>query len=136
MAPGSGRMRLCLSRPDGEAVELSPKLIAVLQAAAGMVASGAGVAVLAADADLTSQKAADVLGVSRQFMVRLLDRGDIPSFKVGAHRRVKAADLAEYRARRDRDRRSTLDMLTADAEADGGYAAPATPGPSRRAARG
>jgi len=131
MAPGSGRKGLRLARADGETVELSAKFVTVLEVAAGMVASGAGVAVLAADRDLTSQEAADVLGVSRQYMVRLIDRGDIPSSKVGAHRRVKAADLAEYRARRDRGRRSALDALAADAEVDGAYGVPIQFGPRR-----
>lgn len=126
------RMRFRLSRADGEAVELSASMISVLEAAAEMVAGGAGVSVLAADGELTSQQAADVLGVSRQFLVRLLDRGDISSFKVGAHRRVKAADLAEYRARRDRERRGALDALTADAEEEGAYRTPAQFGPRRR----
>jgi len=129
---GMVRSRFRLSRADGAAVDLTPSMITVLEAAAGMVAGGAGVAVLATDGDLSSQQAADVLGVSRQYMVRLLDRGDIPSFKVGSHRRVNAEDLAAYRASRDRERRSALATLTSDAQAAGGYDAPVKFGPRRQ----
>ena len=64
---------------DGEIVDLPPSLVAVLETAAGMLASGTGVSLLAADTALSSQQAADMLNVSRQYMVRLLDRGDLPS---------------------------------------------------------
>jgi uncharacterized protein YbjQ (UPF0145 family) len=65
-------------------------------------------------------------------MVRLLERGDVPSTKVGTHRRVRAEDLAAYRKRRDDGRRSALAAMADEAQASGGYDAPATPGPHRR----
>jgi excisionase family DNA binding protein len=129
---GSGPVRFTLSNEAGESVDLSSPLLDVLQAAAGMVASGAGVALLAREEELTSQQAADVLNVSRQYMVRLLERGDLPSTKVGAHRRVRAGDLATYRERRDEGRRAALAAMADQAQASGGYDAPATPGPRRR----
>ncbi len=129
---GSGRTQLRLSRADGDAIDLAPAMVTVLEEAARLVAGGVGVAVVATYAELTSQKAADILGVSRQYMVRLLDRGDIPSFRVGSHRRVRVEDLATYRAQRDQARRSALATLTADAQAAGGYDAPAKFGPPRK----
>jgi excisionase family DNA binding protein len=82
--------------------------------------------------DISSQTAADILGISRQNMVRLLDRGEIPSLRVGSHRRVRVDDLAIYRAPRDQSRRSALATLTADAQSAGGYDTPATFGPRRQ----
>ncbi len=86
---------------------------------------------MATDGDISSQQAADVLGVSRQYMVRLLDRGEIPSFRVGSHRRVKTEDLATSRARRDQNRRHALATLTADAQGLGSYDPPTKFGPPR-----
>ncbi len=112
-------------------MDLSPSLLKVLETAAGMVATGAGVAVLARDEELTSQKAADLLNVSRQYMVRLLERGDIASTKVGTHRRVRPGDLAAYRRRRDAGRAAALSAMADQAQAMGGYDQPATFGPRR-----
>lgn len=127
-----GHARLSLRREDGRAIDLSPALVNVLETVAEVVAGGATVMVLPSHAALTTQEAADALGVSRQYLVRLLDRGDLPSHKVGAHRRVRAEDLAVYRRRRDEARREALDVLAADAQAAGAYDAPMTFGPRRR----
>jgi len=117
----------------GEQVALTPALLDLLAQAAGIMADGADVAVFAHEALLTSQQAADLLNVSRQYMVRLLERGDLPSTKVGTHRRVRAADLERYRRRRDRGRRTALAAMADRAQADGGYDAPAAFGPRRGA---
>jgi len=126
-----GPGRLCLSRDDGHAIDLPPSLVHVLEAVAEMVSGGASVTVLPSHAELTTQEAADTLNVSRQYLVRLIDRGDLPSHKVGAHRRVRAEDVAAYRHRRDQVRREALEVLVADAEDAGGYDAPMGFGPRR-----
>jgi excisionase family DNA binding protein len=95
-------------------------------------AAGDSVTVLARDEDLTSQQAADLLNVSRQYMVRLLERGDNPSTKVGTHRRVRAYDLAADRRCRDEQRDVSLADMADQAQALGGYDQPATFGPPRR----
>jgi excisionase family DNA binding protein len=127
---GKEWIRFTVHSETGESVDLSPSLVSVLEVAAGVVASGTGVAILARDKELTSQQAADMLNVSRQYMV--LERGDIASVKVGTHRRVRAQDLAAFRQRRDIGRRAALDALADQAQASGGYDAPAAPGPRRQ----
>ncbi len=129
---GRRRIRFTVSSDAGESVDLLAPLLDVLETAAGMVARGAGVAVLARNEELTSQQAADLLNVSRQYMVRLLERGDIASTKVGAHRRVRAEDLAIYRQRRDEGRAAALADMADQSRALGGYDKPATFGSRRR----
>ncbi|MGV3615761.1 MAG: helix-turn-helix domain-containing protein [Fimbriimonas sp.] len=75
------------------------------------------------DEAFTTQAAADFLGVSRQFLVRLLDEGKIPFHRVGSHRRIFFKDLLAYKEDRTRARRAKLDRMSdlvieADTEAD------------------
>jgi excisionase family DNA binding protein len=116
----------------GKTVDLSPSLAMVIERAAALVATGAEVAMLPQEEELTSQQAADLVGVSRQYLVRLLERGDIPSAKIGKHRRVRAGDLAAYCLRRDEGRRAALAAITEQAQLDGGYETPAQFGPRRK----
>ncbi len=131
MRQSQGRLRVTVGSDAGESIDLSPSLRNMLEAAANMVATGADVTVLARNEELTSQEAADFLNVSRQYMVRLLERGDIASTKVGTHRRVRADDLAHYRHQRDEGRAAALAEMADEAQAAGGYDAPAAFGPRR-----
>jgi excisionase family DNA binding protein len=60
------------------------------------LARGRDVTVLAADAEMTTQEAADYLKISRGYLVRVIDRGDIPSRMVGNQRRLKVSDVQLY----------------------------------------
>ena len=73
------------------------------------------------DEDFTTQAAANYLGVSRQHLVDLLEKKEIPFHKVGTHRRVKFKDLLAFERRRDKTRRETLDTLAATVDAAGLY---------------
>ena len=128
-----GQSTRCFTLTYGDHLEidLSDALVLALAKSAEIVARGETVTVLADEQELTSQEAADLLNVSRQYLVRLLDRGDIPASKTGAHRRVRVADVQAYRLQRDRARSEALDVLVEQAQADGGYDAPMGFGPAR-----
>ncbi len=69
----------------------------------------------------TTQAAASFLGMSRQYLVRLLDEGAIPCHRVGTHRRVYFKDLILYQRRRSIARKAALDKMTEDAVKAGVY---------------
>lgn len=79
-------------------------------------ARGDAVAVLPVRAELTTQQAADLLNVSRQYTVRLMDQGVLPCHKVGKHRRIKATDLLVYMRDRDARQKTAVRQLTQEAQ--------------------
>lgn len=99
--------------PDAAAEEASMQaLLEVLLQAGEALARGHTVQVMAIDEEITTQQAAEVLGVSRPYLIRLLERGEIPYQKVGSHRRVRLAEVLAYKQRRDAERRRALQELT------------------------
>jgi len=98
------------------AITLTPAIAHTFLEVLRLVSSGRGFRLIPLNANLTTQEAADLLNVSRPFLIKLLERDEIDYIKVGRHRRVKAEDLFAYKARRDDERASALsDMAALDA---------------------
>ena len=78
----------------------------------GFLANGQGVTITPSNAMLTTQQAADFLNVSRPYLIKLLEAGQIQFEKVGTHRRMAFGELVEYKGRDDQQRRRAADELT------------------------
>jgi excisionase family DNA binding protein len=97
---------------SGEALVLPRPALAMFAYVLAQLAEGRGVSVVPSEVELTTQQAADMLNVSRPYLIDLLERGEIPFRKVGRHRRVSMEALLDYKRRDDADRRRAADDLT------------------------
>ncbi len=100
-----------LAGSNGKTRELPPDLNSFLSQVLGELKSGQSVTILESNVALTTMEAARMLGVSRQFLVQLLEGNQIPFHKVGTHRRVYVRDLLAYKTKRDAERRKVWDDL-------------------------
>lgn len=98
-------------RSDGASVELTDELVEVLVVAAENLAQNRAVTLLPTDQQLTTQQAADMLGVTRPTLTKLVDRGDIPCQMVGRHRRITLRDLLAYQDHQSSQRRAALQEM-------------------------
>lgn len=115
---------------DGNRTELPAALSTHLLRILRMIQEGRAIIMLPEDETFTTQAAANFLGVSRQFIVDLLEKGEIPFHLVGAHRRVYFNDLLEYQKRRDGKRAKVLDDLATEINRADLYLPNPKPGPS------
>ncbi len=99
-----------------EAVVLPRQAFELFLEVLGQLANGNAVTILPVHAELTTQQAAELLNVSRPYVVSLLEEQVIPYRKVGSHRRLRAADVLAYKHRDEARRKQVLDELTADAQ--------------------
>jgi excisionase family DNA binding protein len=107
--------------PGGETTAIPPSVFYVLERAAEVLARGDAVTIVPVGKLVTTQQAANILNVSRQYLVRLLDEGRIPFSKTGKHRRLRIDDVLSFKALRDKDRRAGLRELSQLTQEFGGY---------------
>ncbi|MEV8310688.1 excisionase family DNA-binding protein [Streptomyces flavidovirens] len=110
-----------LHGPDGTARTLPAEVYEALLVVVRALAEGKAVTVAPVNTTLTTQEAADLLGVSRPTFVKILDRGEVPYSRPGRHRRVLLADVLAYQELRRSKRRSGLDQLVNLTEESGLY---------------
>ncbi len=110
---------------DGEEVYLPESLYQILRQVTPLLAQGKGVTLISQAHYLTTQEAANLLNISRPYLYKLLDRGEIAFTKIGSHRRVRAEDVLDYRQKRDGDRQTALTELMVTSQELGFYQAEA-----------
>jgi excisionase family DNA binding protein len=113
---------------SGEGVDVPRPMQRMLRTFAQILAEDKVAVITSASKDLTTQQAADLLGISRPSLIRLLeDERMIPFAWVGKHRRIRFADLQVYRERLYQQQRRAMTELTRLGEAMGGYDDPGDP---------
>lgn len=105
----------------GEEIDLPEPVFHLLRQLVHDLAQGNSVTIVPVHKELTTQAAADILNVSRQYLVELLEAGAIPFTLVGTHRRIRFGDLMDYKERRDASRREGLSRLTSRSQKLGLY---------------
>lgn len=100
---------LTLSQGDEIRVELPGSVVGALLEILGHLSRGQRVTITPLDAQLTTGEVAQALGCSRVHVVKLIDSGELVASKVGAHRRVLAADLEDFKRRDYAARKRALD---------------------------
>ncbi len=116
---GDEDARLKIADDHGKTSEivLTPALSALLMDLLRHVGRGDAVTLVPVGQMLTTQQAADILNVSRPFLIGLLEKREIPHEMVGRHRRIRATDLFDYKGKRDEARSKALSEL-AEIDAD------------------
>jgi excisionase family DNA binding protein len=95
-----------------DAIHLPRSIVMILREILANFAAGIPVSVVPTYAELTTQQAADLLNVSRPYLVKLLDEGDLAYRMVGTHRRIRMDDLQEYRHKQTLASKRAADDLT------------------------
>ena len=110
-----------LTAADGTEIDLPESVFQVLRQVVHILAQGDGVSIVPVHKELTTQQAADILNVSRPYLIALLDKGQIEYSRTGKHRRIQFGNLLAYKRKRDQERREQLAELTRLSEELGGY---------------
>lgn len=106
---------------NGQTFSIPSEVIPVFQELLEQLSNERAVMVLALDSELSTFEAADVLGVSRPFIKKLLEQGKIPFRMVGTHHRVRLADVLQYQEQQHQDSLEAMAELSTQAQELGLY---------------
>ncbi len=106
---------------EGVRIDLPDPIFHHLVRVINMMREGKAIVLFPEEETFTTQAAANFLGMSRQFLVNLLEEGKIPFHRVGAHRRVYFRDLLAYQKQRDNKRHQALKQLAQSVDDEGLY---------------
>ena len=114
--PEASTARLSLGGDDGAGCEVPVDVLGLLARVLAQTAAGDAVAVSTVKAELTTQQAADLLNVSRPYVVKLLDQRRIPFRRVGNRRRLLLSDVVAFQHADEAERRAIAAELTAEVQ--------------------
>ncbi len=117
---GDGRFEL-VDRASGEKIVLPETAMALIRRVLMDFAEGRAVTLIPIDAEISPRQAADVLNVSRPYVVKLMDEGELDHRRVGSHRRLLLEDVLAYRERMRVKRDTAMDELARLSQEMGGY---------------
>jgi excisionase family DNA binding protein len=106
---------------DGQRMNLPDAVFRLLKDIVRNMQLGRAIVLVPENQQLTTQRAADLLGVSRPYLIKLLEGGELPYHKVGSHRRIFLKDLVAYQKQRHAERRAALDQIAREAFESGLY---------------
>lgn len=118
---GSSKPLPKLVGPSGDEIELPLSVFKILKQIVYHMMLGRAISIVPVNKELSTQESADILNVSRPFLVGLLESGAIPFIKVGTHRRIRFSDLMEYKRQRDNERQKGLAEIAHISEDAGLY---------------
>lgn len=116
LARQRGRYIHISTSADGDRIDIPRATFNILVQVLQQMSEGHEIAIMPLHAELTTQQAAELLNVSRPYVIGLLDSGVIPSRKVGKHRRVLIKDILAYKQDSEQLRTQQLAELTAEAQ--------------------
>jgi excisionase family DNA binding protein len=116
-----GSASLRLGGADGKEIVLSDSILRLISEALSSAAAGKKLRLVEEDEEVSPEKAAEFLQVSRPYLVRLLDGGEIPFHYVGTHRRITMSDLIEYKRKRKIRSKEALQKMVEVSEEMGLY---------------
>ena len=109
-------LKLCVTDAgQAEPIELPAGAVALLMDILTAMAAGHGVTLIPENAELTTVQAAEILNVSRPFLIQLLEEDKIAYHKVGQHRRIRMEDVIAYKTAINQEGEAILDQLVAEA---------------------
>lgn len=121
---GALKIRIMEHGHEGATLELPAAAVGLLVDLLSEMSRGNAVTLIPYHAELTTQQAADLLNVSRPFVVELCDKGELPYFRLGTHRKIRFTDLMAFKRKSLRESREVLDELAALHQEMGGYEKP------------
>jgi len=122
-AGNASSVRVSIESLDGQktTVSLPEGTLALIASVLREVSHGRSVSVVSSDAELTTQEAANMLNVSRPYLVKLLSRGKIPYRSVGVRRRILLSDLLDYKEKESARRHAILEEMVVENQRLGLY---------------
>ncbi len=103
--------QLVMFKADGQEIEIPNIVTKILYEIITILGTGGSLTIIPMEKELTTQQSADILNVSRPFLVKLLESGDIPYHKTGTHRKIYMKDLISYKDKLNTKRASKISEI-------------------------